>query len=48
MSLIQSPPFTPVSSTQVKIEIDEVSISSPPSSQDISLEEQINKTATEI
>jgi hypothetical protein len=49
VSLVQSPPFTPVSPAQVKIEIDEVSISSPPpSSQDVSLEEQINRTATEI
>jgi hypothetical protein len=31
-SLVQSPPFTPVSPAQVKIEIDEVSISSPPPS----------------
>jgi hypothetical protein len=49
MSLVQSPLFTPVSHAQVKIKIDEVSISSPPpSSRDVSLEEQINKTATEI
>jgi hypothetical protein len=48
-SLVQSPLFTPVSPTQVKIEIDKLSISSPPpSSGDVSLEEQINKTATEI
>jgi hypothetical protein len=32
VSLIQSPLFTPVSPTQVKIEINEVSISSPPPS----------------
>jgi hypothetical protein len=49
MSLIQSPPFTPVSPAQVKIKINVVSIfSPPPSSQDISLKEQINKTAAEI
>ena len=47
-SLVQSPPFTPVSPAQVKIKIDKVSISSPSSSQDVLLEEQINKTATEI
>jgi hypothetical protein len=49
VSLVQSPPFTPVSLAQVKIEIDKVFISSPPpSSRDVALEEQINKTATEI
>jgi hypothetical protein len=48
-SLVQSPLFTPVSPAQVKIKIDEVSISSPPPSfQNVSLEEQINETATEI
>jgi hypothetical protein len=48
-SLIQSPLFTPVSPAQVKIEIDKVSVSlPPPSSQDVSLEEQINKTDAEI
>jgi hypothetical protein len=49
VSLIQSPSFTPVSPTQVKIEINEVSISLPPPSfQDVLLEEQINRIATEI
>jgi hypothetical protein len=32
VSLVQSPPFTPVSPAQVKIKIDKVSISSPPPS----------------